>query len=293
MINQILIFILPLLVTAAQATEIDNTTSFYQPIADSEAVLNAKVQELIIKSRALDYGCNRRVLARQASAELVGNIIFGTVEYFANNSDQVARAYTPVEKSIYRGTPYQGGIVDTFVNLGPTVNVAGIHVGTDKLGHFFDMGYDLYQRSLRGHSIADLLAQSRREQSGLWGALTTGVKSYGDIASNFDGYRFWKEFSEEGPGAYFICEGGRFKQVRVFTWSDYVSDAWSEAINCSEYWSKAYTDPIARNVRSLEVQSGRRYACPIFPERCEVLRDHYASWIPRDQINQIISPLCR
>jgi len=277
----------------AGGTEVDNITSFYEPLADAEVVLNAKVQELIVAAQARHFGCRRNIFARQAAAVLVGNVIFGTVEYFANNSELVERSYTPVGQSIYRGTPYQGGIVDTFVNLGPTVNVAGHHVGTDKLGHFFDMGWDLYGRTLWGASIEDLLAQSRREETGLWGLWSTGIKSYGDIASNFDGYRFWKEFVEPGPKQYFNCENGRLRQVREFRWSDYISAGWNEAINCNAYWNQSYSENVNRNTKELETRFKRRYQCPIEPNQCEKLRAHYSAWIPRPKISELVSPLCR
>jgi hypothetical protein len=280
-------------VSAAHATEVDNITSYYQPLADAEAALNVRTQELIAAGRARHFACNRRILARQMASQLIGNFIYGAVESFANTSPLVERAYTPTSESVYKGTPYQGGLIDSLVNLGPTVNVAGFRIGTDKLGHFMDMGYDLYQRSKMGYTVAQLLAQSRSEESGLWGALTTGVKSYGDIASNFDGYRFWTDLIDEGPRGFFVCENGSFKQVRAFKWSDYISAAWSEAINCNEYWSEAYTSHVGGNVRALETKSGRRYACPIAPDQCDILRNYYERWIPRAQISEIISPLCR
>lgn len=276
----------------ASATEIDDTTSYYWTIHDSEALLNLRTQELIQEGASRHYGCDRRTLARQMGAVLVGNLFYGTVESFANNSALVDRVYIPAAESIYKNTPYSGGFVDTFVNLGPTVNVAGFHIGTDKLGHFMDMGYDLYLRSRDGEGVLALLAQSHREEGGLWGSLMTGVKSYGDIAANFDGHRFWQDLIEEGPRGFFVCEGGRIKQVRDFKWSDYVSAAWTEAINCSSYWSDSYTKPIAANIDKLESAQGHRFRCPIEPSQCGILRDYYAHWIPREKVDLIVSPAC-
>ncbi len=277
----------------AAATEVDDVTSYYQPLADSEELLNGRVQSLITAARKFERGCDRRALTQLASTQLIGNFFYGAVESFANTSPLVERAYTPAHFSIYRGTTYQGSIVDTFVNLGPSVNVAGFRVGTDKLGHFMDMGFDLYSREIRGASVVQLLAQSRREESGWWGLYMTGVKSYGDIASNFDGYRFWKEFSEAGPRQYFECDRGRLKQVRRFKWSDYISAAWSEAINCSEYSDAPFAATVAANIGALEnANAGFRYACPIAPEQCDILKKYYERWIPRRHIAQIISPLC-
>lgn len=288
----LLALVFPLLSSAALATEIDDTTSYYRPIRDSEAALNARTQELIQEGLSRHYGCNRKILARQMGSVLVGNLFYGTVESFANNSALVDRAYIPAHDSIYKGTPYDGGFVDTFVNLGPTVNVAGFHVGTDKLGHFMDMGYDLYLRSRAGQGVLSLLAQSHREEGGLWGSLMTGVKSYGDIASNFDGHRFWTDLIEAGPRGFLICENGQFKQVREFKWSDYISAAWTEAINCSAYWSESYSRPIEKNIAELEAKEGRRFHCPIEPDQCAILKNYYANWIPRENLDLIISPRC-
>ncbi len=82
--------------------------------------------------------------------------------------------------------------------------------------------------------------------------------------------------------------------MRRFKWSDYISAAWTEAINCSEYWSDDYRNHVGANVQALEVKGGgRRFACPVAPNQCDVLRKYYEHWIPRDQIAEIISPLCK
>ncbi len=188
------------------ATEVDDTTNYYVEIKDSEDLLNAETQALIRQGLDRQRGCSRTTLALNMSSVLTGNLFFGTVESFAEETPAVDRSFVETGASIYRGSPYAGGFVDRVVKLGSVINLAGYHVGTDKVGHFMDMGYDLYTRAKKGASVFELLAQSRREQTGLWGKWMTGVKSYGDIASNFDGYRFWTDLIDEGANKFLFAK---------------------------------------------------------------------------------------
>jgi hypothetical protein len=276
-----------------QATEIDDTTSFYDAIPDSEAVLNTKTQELIDSALATFRGCDQKAFARLASYKLTGNLFYGAIEAQANNSTEVSKVSLKVSESIFKDSPYESSIVGRLFGLGSTINIDGTHIGTDKLGHFFDMGYELWQMTEGGSNLMDIVDKATREQQGIWGYWTTGIKSYGDITANFDGYRFWRDFAGEGSQPFFTCEQNYLKQVRAFKWSDYVSAAWTEAINCSEYWSPNYDFYVAMNVHDLEVNNKRRYQCPIKPETCDDLRVKYSQWLGPLELPKVISPGCR
>ncbi len=286
------IFIL-LFTLQTHATEIDDTTSYYDVIPDSEAVLNAKVQRLIDKNLASYHRCDLNIFSKRAAHDLTGNLFYGAIESQANKASQVSKQSLRVGDSIYKNTPYETSVVGRLFGLGSTINVNGHHIGTDKLGHFFDMGYSLFILDKEEEDITVLVEKSTSEQQGLWGAWTTGVKSYGDIAANFDGFRFWKDFAGRAANPYFVCEGGSLKQVRAFLWSDYVSDAWTEAINCSKYNDVDYDFNVAKNVHELETKTGKRFQCPIEPTKCDELRGRYAQWLQPHQLAAVISPECR
>lgn len=113
------------------------------------------------------------------------------------------------------------------------------------------------------------------QEDGWWGAVGTGVKSYGDIAANVEGFHFWSDLTE-GANPYFVCENGRWSRHREFTWSDFVTSAWDEGVNCS-----GYGNPKNENIVR------ERGLCPVNPERCEEIRARYGA------DSRMISPVCR
>jgi hypothetical protein len=113
------------------------------------------------------------------------------------------------------------------------------------------------------------------------------------MTANIDGFRFWQDMLGQTANPYFICENGSLKQVRAFKWSDYVTTGWTESVNCSSYSSADYQTTIDRNLSLAEERDGRRYRCPIAPELCSPLREHYLQWFTPVQLDRFISPLCR
>lgn len=275
------------------ATEVDNYSTHYLPLADGEARLNAMVQRKFDDALSSAATCNLKKLGKSLGYTLTGNLFFGAIEAEAVNDKSIPRLDVVTADSIYAGTPYEKSIVDRVVKLASVFNVAGHRVGSDKIGHFMDMGYDLYWREKRGHKLEQLVHRSRVEQQGVWGKWVTGVKSYGDIAANFDGYRFWKDVFGDGERPYFTCVDGRLKQVREFRWADYASPAWNEAINCSTFSSLKYNRAIRDHVLGMEKRDGRAYQCPIQPELCAATRAHYRQFVPDNLVQEIVSPLCR
>ena len=85
------------------------------------------------------------------------------------------------------------------VDLSPTVNVHGCYFGTDKLGHFFQQGYDYFreyrQEELRGAGERRALARAVRvgigQESGIFGEALIGVYSNADLAANYAGLKFY------------------------------------------------------------------------------------------------------
>lgn len=296
-------FALGLACGAAFGTEIDDTTSYYADIPDAEAVLNAHVQRGMDRALEGFRGCSTELAIHRIARVITGNLFFGEIETYANFAPEVPRVSTAVAESIFRGAPFETSLVAVLVGLGPVVNVGGRHVGTDKLGHFLDQGYRLYLRERRGLGVSWLVLSARFEEEGPLGAWTTGVKSYGDIAANLDGWRFWRDVAGVGSGAgastgaagrpFFVCEDGSLRRVREFRFSDYASDGWIEALNCSEFADPANTRQVRENERALEAAEGRRYVCPIEPDRCLGMRQHYARWFPAAEVEQIVSPRCR
>jgi hypothetical protein len=90
-----------------------------------------------------------------------------------------------------------------------TINVDGTLLGTDKIIHFVHLGHIYYSSYLdarkRGVSEAQAVAGAVRlsagynpflSENGFLGILTTGIRSNGDLAANYAGFKFYRNLTE-------------------------------------------------------------------------------------------------
>ncbi len=102
-----------------------------------------------------------------------------------------------MDESIYGANPFAKPV--TLVLLSPTVNLFGVYVGTDKVGHFTAQGYEYYQvfrkAETAGEDPAKATARAidhgRTEENTYYGMLTVGVYSNADMAANYAGMKFY------------------------------------------------------------------------------------------------------
>lgn len=140
-----------------------------------------------------------------------------------------------------------------------TVMVDGVYFGVDKYAHFVHMGYIYfltYRRALNqgvGEDEAVARAVSNGtggnfffSENGLLGRLTTGVRSNGDLAANYSGYKFYRNLTEPvrlkgeirpplcvRDGAYWRLNDHVRPNSDYFT--HFISDHWNEALNPNTY----------------------------------------------------------
>jgi hypothetical protein len=87
----------------------------------------------------------------------------------------------------------------------PTIRLYGIDLGTDKIGHIFQQGYEYltrYEDALDGGAddataIAGAVRYGVLTELGLYGVLLTGVYSNGDLAGNYAGFKFFRNLFHE------------------------------------------------------------------------------------------------
>jgi hypothetical protein len=219
------------------------------------------------------------MLLRQEIVRWVGPDPVSFLEFWATFTDEVQIAGTTLEKSIYAGVSLRESPGMWFAGIGRSFRLAGHVVGTDKLGHFFMQGLGYYKRVEEEGAELEHVLQYEHGEDGVWGLKTSGVKSYADMAANYGGFRFWSELYQ-GARPYARCEDGRrWVKARQFTWNDYVTDAWDEAINCSEF--KAGLD---ERVRANLAKAGM--SCPVKPIKCVELAG-------LDKAEFVVSPACR
>jgi hypothetical protein len=138
-----------------------------------------------------------------------------------------------------------------------TIKVYGHYVGTDKLGHFHDLGHyyfcDYTAKRAAGKSEADavreVVAKYSRgviAETTTIGFLATGVCSNADLASNYAGLKFYRNLTEEievdgvvRPPLLVVVGGFWRLNTHVRPESDFfepfVSDHWNEALNPCVY----------------------------------------------------------
>jgi hypothetical protein len=87
----------------------------------------------------------------------------------------------------------------------PTIRLYGVDLGTDKIGHIFQQGYEYltrYEDALAGGAddataLAGAVHYGVLTELGLYGVALTGVYSNGDLAGNYAGLKFYRNLFHE------------------------------------------------------------------------------------------------
>ncbi len=138
------------------------------------------------------------------------------------------------------------------MELSPTINLFGVYLGTDKLGHFFQQGgqyYEAYRKAEAAgadaaKSVRDAIALGVFQEENYYGLLTVGVYSNADLAANYAGLKFFLNLTRP-----VMLNGRRLPPMlvnRQGLWEinrdlppdflrPFVTDHWNEAINPNLY----------------------------------------------------------
>jgi hypothetical protein len=159
-----------------------------------------------------------------------------------------------------------------YIELSPIVQVGGVLMGIDKLGHFLAQGFQYYERYQQlsrtlpeGARYAALRAFGHAQEAGQLGIATGGVYSFADLAANWSGLLFFLALFDsvnvEGQhhDRYFErAADGRLRRVRDFHWAEWVTPDWDEALNPAGVARRALYDKVAENFRRRPGPSGQR-----------------------------------
>lgn len=255
---------------AANAYEVDNFTGREQLTEDALPILDAEVNRILDRAvreanKESPDRCNRSVL-RQEIVRWTGPDPVSILEIWSAITDKVQRTDVTMATSIYAGATLRESPAMFFAGIGRSFKLAGNVVGSDKLGHFFMQGLEYFKRVNDDGRELDSVLRDAHGEDGIYGMLLTGVKSYADMAANYQGYTFWNELYR-GAHPYVRCENGRtWVRQRQFTWATYVSAAWDEAINCSEL-----RPALKKRVNANLAKHGLGQ-CPLEPARCHEVK---------------------
>jgi hypothetical protein len=192
------------------ALETDQFWSWGRPLADSTAAVDAKLNLELeraladVSARGRDpASCSDVVKAFRSRLRFV---LMHDIQIWAVNSALVARGPEGIEANRdYRRTNLYSNhpLIDpgTWMPITPTIEVAGVRFGTDKLSHFVSSGwlyYESYQRVLDDVGREDDALQAAVErgmldESLILGRLTSGILSIADVEAGFSGLGFYRD----------------------------------------------------------------------------------------------------
>jgi hypothetical protein len=247
---------------AAVADETDNFTCRVRLLADAQVTLdgwvNARIAEAVGRANARGGRCGEACLFSELERAVGGSVLHpltwiphARLARWAGNHPDVDRCRLKFRESIYGARPYHQPWLLPFTGriilLADSIRLSGRVVGLDKVNHFVREGLAHWRSVTRdGRDIAVVLERElgasrsrfRFTEHGLKGLSLTGVVAYADLAASYSGFTFWSDLLSIGrPESYVAYDEGarRYRQTRVFTFADHVSDAWDEAINCSAF----------------------------------------------------------
>lgn len=280
----------------AAAMEADQFTIPPQPLADTgpevqamvKAVIERLVNECNVEARAhLDRAdelpaksqerqwrleqagelLSERHLARQIRDALGKGFPKSKIEHMISDATFAAQPAVfelTCEQSIFKDSGLARPLL--LVGMVPTVNLFGVYQGTDKLGHFFEEGYeysDIYLAEMRRgrseeHALKAAIRHGVDEERGVYGYIPSGAYSNADLAANYAGFIFYLNLTRpviigrltRPPILLNDGRGWRFNNsVGEDLLRPFISDHFDEAMNPAVYdWTMR--DSIRNEVRA-------------------------------------------
>lgn len=129
------------------------------------------------------------------------------------------------------------------IQIDEVINVGGVYIGLDKITHFTASGYLYYRiyhlvlEQVHSEDAAIRMAISAGiyGEKNILGKLPSGVFSYADLESNYQGFRFAMDLCDNGT-AYLSRTGKGWELKGQFDIRNYVNPNWDESYNPSFYY---------------------------------------------------------
>lgn len=271
-----------ILATNLLAAEADNFNSYQFHLmnqADEINQLANKHLSMAIKKANQVGSCNQETLFKELRQKFANHTKGEFVIDLIYNHPELTQR-VPLSNSIYYNWKASDGLALGLkkkkkgdLALSPLIQIKNQVIGVDKLEHMFGMGYHYYQQYYENnHSLNKVLSiGSGFEKYILGGSFyATGIFSYGDLAANFNGMRFWNNFLGKNPdilgkqyqiSPYILCKDRQWitNPDSPIDFSHYVDQSMDESINCSKFARRKAADKIAYNVRELKKKTQALY----------------------------------
>ena len=246
------------------ALETDQYYTWGRPLADSTAVVNAKLNlELQRAIDSFDRPPDACVDIAVRFRKRMRFVLFHQIQIWAMNSSLVARI--PADGDEFAGYEWSSmyarhGAFDTgmWMPLTPTIEVGGVRFGTDKLSHLVSSGwtyYTVYRKAVGGglspaEAERDAVHRGVLEEKLILGSAASGVLSVADLEASLDGMYFYLD----------LCAGGDPILERG-------EDGWSirRPVDLARYvhpgWDESYRTPIFGDRRWKKVEPALEQYC--------------------------------
>jgi hypothetical protein len=287
------LFGLVLSISTLNASEIDSFTDRDPLMKDSSREVNRIINRYFAEALAIAnqaHYCDQNILNKALTNKFYG-FLWTAIENEITSS-RVDKRQSLVRESVYQDFSAWESPTFQIAEIGALLRLGDFFIGTDKLGHFVQVGYDMFTKIYsEGKTTQEVIDWSSWTEQTYYGIWTTGIYSYGDLASNLDGLYFWERIAGRtlpiGVEPYFTCENGAWRQNSAFDIGDYVNAAWDEGINCNRYDTRQMAQKVHNRIAALEAKTGLKLQCPIAPEQCRVMIERYGPAAPF-----VIHPIC-
>ena len=263
------------------ALETDQYYTWGRPLADSTHAVNAKFNLELERTLAGFTEHRRPESCREVAVAYRKRLRFmlmHEIQVWAWNSQLVDRIPDGGEEQRLYGrtnlySKHSVFAPATWMPNTPTIEVAGVRFGTDKLAHMVSSGWTYYGEYARGLKKGHLPEEAERqavrrgiiEENLILGKLMSGVLSISDIEANYGGMHLYLDLCDRADPVLRLSEDG-WVVARPIDLRAYVTPRWDES-----YQPQVYTEGRWRKVRpvletycdqlddSLVVEMRRRY----------------------------------
>ncbi len=217
----------------------DSFTNRYQPLKDSSVTINEKTnllfQKVLSRANKGSQGCQEKKFYKSLRKSLRIHL-WGEFIFWLWKTLKVKRINTKADQGIYQDfwkyqllTPFASPLWRPLTSL---VNVNSHLVGVDKFEHFLGSGYRYFKAHLlKKKGLDAALNIGFFAENEFIGAGAGGVKSFADLAANFNGMRFWNHLLQKDDdilgrsyniGPYVECQNEQWMQVKKVDWRSYI-----------------------------------------------------------------------
>jgi len=247
----------------ARALETDQYYAWGLPLADATDMVNARFNlelERAIAGFPPDHppkSCHAIAAAYRGRMRF---ILLHDIQIWAWNTKWVDRipdggeAWREYNRTnLYSNNPPYDPA--TWMPYTPTIEVAGVRIGTDKLAHFVSSGWTYYHVFRKAVENGTTSREAERqavhrgivEESLILGKLASGVFAIPDLEASFAGMHFYSDLCDsEDP--VLKLESGGWVISRPIDMRDYVTPRWDESFQPSVYTSRRWNtvEPILK-----------------------------------------------